>query len=860
MTKAMGIRLGAFSAILTMLGSVRAEESKEPQPYVVVVGVGEYGDKDIKARAHAEDDAKALYDLFTNKDYLGVDAKHVRLLLGKEDAKRGSKPATRENILDALKWATETAKPTDKVIFTFIGQSAPIGKDADRRCYLASDSTLKNREKDAVSATEIAALMKKMKSQQFAGFIDVEFVGFSGNPRALIESVLDKDPFKEFLGDDGSLDHAPLPGRVVFVKTNGAAPSLDLKDHGIFTTALLEGLSGKADTDGYEPDGLVIVDELIEYLDKRISKLAMENGKTREEKAQLNFVLGSRGNHFMLTKNPAVTAKVEDRLKKLAKLAAGGKVSEKLAEEGKNLLSRMPRLESQRELRKLYQSMVDGTLSPDKLSSGRDAIIEGAKLRRTDALTFAQKVLEATQLIKEMYVKETNQGELVSQGVHDLYRRLEEKLPADIEDKLKDAKSLRESELLLVLTQARQQLGKREDLAKGKDVDLCLAGVTHKLDRYSEYISPERLANFIKDINAHFTGIGVLINKDVSSDQLLVVTPIKDSPAYKAGLQAGDIITKIRTEVDGKTVEKDTKGMSTKDAVKLILGAEGSPVTLTLKREGEEKPIEKTIRRDEVEVETVIGVKRKADDGWDFMIDPEKKIGYVRLTQFSDNTFRDLRLAMLDLVRKGIRGFVLDLRNNPGGLLSSARDVTDLFIEDGVIVTVRKRNGSEEVYRGSARGSLLDFPMVCMVNGMSASGSEIVSAALQDHHRALIVGERSYGKGSVQSIEKIDGGKARFKLTTASFWRPNGKNLNKASTPGKDEDEWGVTPNKIVKFSIQEQDELAEFQRESEIIHPPGKKVEPKKKKFEDRQLDAALEYLRDQIKMAGKLPGKKAG
>src|SRR6516162_906653 len=197
MTKAIGTRLlGAFLVTLAMLGSVRAEEAKGPQTYVVVIGVGQYDDKDIKPRAHAEDDAKALFDLLTNKDYLSVDADHARLLLGVKDAKRGSKPATRQNILDAVKWLADSAKPADKVIFAFIGQSAPLGKENDRRCYLATDSTLKNREKDAVSATEIAALLNskpKMKSQQFVAFLDVEFVGFSGNVRSLIEQVLDKD-------------------------------------------------------------------------------------------------------------------------------------------------------------------------------------------------------------------------------------------------------------------------------------------------------------------------------------------------------------------------------------------------------------------------------------------------------------------------------------------------------------------------------------------------------------------------------------------------------------------------------------------------------------------------------------------
>ena len=211
---------------------------------------------------------------------------------------------------------------------------------------------------------------------------------------------------------------------------------------------------------------------------------------------------------------------------------------------------------------------------------------------------------------------------------------------------------------------------------------------------------------------------------------------------------------------------------------------------------------------------------------------------------------------MKTLDAKGIGGLILDLRFNPGGLLDSAIKISDLYVDDGLIVSVRPRVGREAKFNGRHEGSLLDFPMVCLVNGGSASGSEIVSAALQDHKRALIVGERSYGKGSVQNIQPFENGE--IKLTTASFWRPSGKNLNKSSTGGKDEDEWGVMPDKIVKLTSKEREDLAEAQRNAEIIPRPDKPA--KKSDFKDRQLEEALDYLRGQIKMASRVPSKKAG
>src|SRR5207302_5697445 len=212
------------------------------------------------------------------------------------------------------------------------------------------------------------------------------------------------------------------------------------------------------------------------------------------------------------------------------------------------------------------------------------------------------------------------------------------------------------------------------------------------------------------------------------------------------------------------------------------------------------------------------------------------------------------------LNRQGVNGFILDLRFNPGGLLTSAIEISDMFIDDGLIVTIKPRVGREIPYQGEHEGSFLNFPMVCLVNGLSASGSEIVAACLQDHERAIIMGERSYGKGSVQNIQPFEGGELKF--TTASYWRPSGKNINKSSTSGKDDEEWGVIPNPgfTLNLSDKDRDQLYEYQHESEII--PRRDLKPKEKKtdFKDKQLEMALEYLRGQIKTAAKSTTKRAG
>jgi len=282
-------------------------------------------------------------------------------------------------------------------------------------------------------------------------------------------------------------------------------------------------------------------------------------------------------------------------------------------------------------------------------------------------------------------------------------------------------------------------------------------------------------------------------------------------------------------------------------------------VKVTVEREGAEKPLEFEITRGRVEVETVLGVRRKSNDSWEYFLDPEYKIAYIHITQFSRNTYRDLQSTIADLRKKGLKGLVLDLRFNPGGLLPSAVNICDMFIDDGLIVTVRPRVGDPEPYFGRHEKSYLGFPMVVLVNGHSASASEIVSACLQDHRRAVVIGERSYGKGSVQSVQKFDRGE--MKLTIATYWRPNGKNIHRASTSGKDSDEWGVMPSAgfEVKQSPKERYELEEHLKDLEIIQPHGKPVKEAKTDYRDRQLDKALEYLREQSKLAARVAAKKA-
>jgi C-terminal peptidase prc len=847
--------LGGILMALLLVPVARAAEEKLSQPRAVLVGISKYADKQIKARKHAENDAKILYDLFINKDYLGVEPKNIRLLLGKEDEQRHSKPATRQNILDALEWLAKESRPDDLTLFVFIGEGGSLGARGERRCYFATDSTVKDRAANAVAAADIGKRLEKLTSRKFCAFIDITFKGFEA--ATVPEATLGHAPYSEFLGDD-SEDHNFLPGRTAFLATNGLSVSLDLKEHGLFTTAVLDGLKGAADKEGYEPDGLVTVGELNDYLAKAMPELAKKYGQNDDEKDQIHYVLGDRNSLTPVTTNPAVLAKVRQRLEKFDKLIADGKLPDKLAAEGHHLLRQMPRLKSQQSLRKAYQQVIDGKLTVAAFEEKRKEIADSNKLDREVAEKFAREVLGGAELLSEGFVREVKRGELVSNALRGLYRRVGERMSSELAERLSKAKKLKKEELRELLIDARLHLGKREDLEGHKDVDIALARMVGQLgDKHSIFVDPETLDQFRKGTEGAFVGIGVQIKKDRATDQLLVVTPLKGSPAYRAGIKAGDLITTITLTVDkqGKPLKTpevlQTKGLGINEAVAKIVGKPGTKVTITVQRPGEDRPHEFVVARKKIEVETVMGFQRKSDDDWDFMVDPKSKLGYIRLTQFTRNSAEDIIKAVSELKKQGVRGLVLDMRNNPGGLLTSAEIISDLFIDDGLIVTIRPRQGKEDPRTGESPGSETDFPMAVLINGGSASGSEIVAACLQDHGRAIIMGERSYGKGTVQNVVPFAGGEV--KLTTATFWRPSGRNLNKDSTKGRDEDEWGVSPSKKyeLKLSPKETEELEEHQHETEIIRPkdnPRKRSNPE---FRDRQLEMALDYLRGQVKLA---------
>jgi carboxyl-terminal processing protease len=312
-------------------------------------------------------------------------------------------------------------------------------------------------------------------------------------------------------------------------------------------------------------------------------------------------------------------------------------------------------------------------------------------------------------------------------------------------------------------------------------IEKAIQGMVHSLDPHSSLLAPDDFKELQIDTQGEFTGIGVSIT--MKDGFVTVISPIEGTPAYKAGIKAGDKIIKVNGKATGDL----------RQAVKMIRGPKGTEVVVTIAREEVKKPIDYTLIRDIIPVESVKAIVLKPG------------YGYIWITNFRDNTTDDIvsGLEKLESKKKPIKGLILDLRDNPGGLLNQAIKVSDLFIEEGTILSIKGREEKNtQIYKATPNKVKRNYPIVLLINGGSASASEIVAGALQDQKRALIIGTSSFGKGSVQSVEKLRDGYG-LKLTIALYYTPSGRSIQAK----------GIQPDIIVKrrfIDKEDMDDLTE--------------------------------------------------
>lgn len=331
------------------------------------------------------------------------------------------------------------------------------------------------------------------------------------------------------------------------------------------------------------------------------------------------------------------------------------------------------------------------------------------------------------------------------------------------------------------------------------------------LDPYTILVWPRDVSEFEQQMTNEFTGIGIEISRQ--NGQLTVGSLLPDTPAYSSELDVGDVIEKV-------------DGMPTKDvplscAVSRIKGPAGTKVTLTIRRSGKDQTRDITLTRAKIVVPTIRGLQRSGEGKWLRMVDEQDKIGYIRLTSFAETTAADVEAALNSLETSGMRGLILDLRFNPGGYFDSAVDVTDEFLDNGLIVITRSRFGIPSYAAAHSRGTHPNYPMVVLINAGSASASEIVAGALSDpsHKRATLVGERTHGKGVVQGISTYPGDGSQLKYTMANWYLPSGQKIKSRDEAKKEnKNDWGVGPDITVSLPSNEFRKMIELQRENDVL------------------------------------------
>ncbi len=354
----------------------------------------------------------------------------------------------------------------------------------------------------------------------------------------------------------------------------------------------------------------------------------------------------------------------------------------------------------------------------------------------------------------------------------------------------------------------------------------AIKGMLESLDPHSTFLTPEMFKEMQTETKGSFEGIGIEIT--VKDGILTVVAPIEDTPAFKAGIRSGDQIVRIG--------EEHTKNMSLHDAVKRLRGPKGTEVRVWIMRRGWSEPKEFTIVRDVIKTKSI---------KWKII---EPGYGYIRITQFQERTDDDLKNALIQLNKKSpLRGLIIDIRNNPGGLLDQAVKVADVFLEDGLIVSIRGRNSDQKKdFYAKKDGIEPHYPIVVLVNNGSASASEILAGALQDHHRALILGLETFGKGSVQTLIPLEDGSG-IKLTTAIYYTPSGRSIQaKGIIPDIKVPEEGISVHPPKKQrSIREENLEGHLKPDSEEKPKDEGRQAMEEAEKPDIQLERAVEILK---------------
>jgi carboxyl-terminal processing protease len=462
-----------------------------------------------------------------------------------------------------------------------------------------------------------------------------------------------------------------------------------------------------------------------------------------------------------------------------------------------------------------------GTRSPVKAA--------GLPLDPIEASNYAQPVNNTIATITAQYVREVSPQDLLLAALTGLYEAARLPVPATLSAQA--AKAVTEQDRLELLTRVRQDLGRIEPLQGSNAFLISVRAMIQTLDPHTAVISGEELNRGTVDMAEQ--GAGMELADNPGAGPLLVKSVVPGGPAQRAGLRPGDQITPR----DGRRTQ------------------------LTVLRPGSKVPRKVTLESSGFKPEWVYGLTRRADESWEYMLDKHSQIAHIRLGPLQrhvrpgqgdlDSVSRDLLVVLANLEAQGMRGLILDLRWCPGGFLNEAIDIADLFLGQGRIASVKYRQTRmDQEYTAKGEKRFTDFPMVVLVNGDTSGGAELIAAALQDNNRAVVMGQRTLGKASVQSLVALEVGNLGLKLTTGTFLRPSGKGLHRFPD-SKPSDDWGVQPDP--KYEVRVSAELSRQLRDWWMLQTlrPGWSNEalPLDDPTVDPQQQAALRVLRERLK-----------